>query len=53
MPRGKCPKCGYTCAGWALRNPEQQTCPKCGTKLEITEGDFIADDKKKDSREKS
>ncbi len=35
MPEARCPKCGYHCYGWALANPEQQTCPECGTKLEI------------------
>jgi hypothetical protein len=38
MLEGKCPKCNYRCAGWALQIPRNQTCPKCGTGLEITEG---------------
>ena len=38
MIEGKCPKCGYYCLGWALLNPRHQTCPKCGTGLEIIEG---------------
>ena len=46
MLEGKCPKCGFYCVGWALRNPEYQTCPKCGTKLEITEGDGASKEKK-------
>ena len=32
----KCPNCGYHCYGWALTEPEHQTCPKCGTRLEIS-----------------
>jgi ribosomal protein S27AE len=37
MLKGRCPKCGTYCIGWALRNPRHQTCPKCGAGLEITE----------------
>jgi hypothetical protein len=37
MIEGKCPKCGYYRLGWALLNPRHQTCPRCGTGLEITE----------------
>jgi predicted nucleic-acid-binding Zn-ribbon protein len=37
MLEGKCPKCGTHRIGWALRYPRYQTCPKCGTGLEITE----------------
>ncbi len=37
MLEGKCPKCGYHCLGWALTNPEHQTCDQCGSKLVITE----------------
>jgi len=40
MPEAKCPKCGYHRYGWALTEPEHQTCPKCGTKLEISQADF-------------
>lgn len=36
VPEGRCPKCGLRRFGWALRNPRHQTCPKCGTGLEIT-----------------
>jgi len=40
MLEGKCPKCGYHCFGWALLEPEHQTCPECGCPLEfIYEGD--------------
>lgn len=39
MIEGKCPKCGLHCAGWALLNPRHQTCPECGTGLEISDGD--------------
>ena len=43
MLEGKCPKCGTYRVGWALRYPRYQTCPKCGTGLEITEdGRLIA-----------
>jgi ssDNA-binding Zn-finger/Zn-ribbon topoisomerase 1 len=38
MLEGKCPKCSYHCSGWALQFPQNQTCPKCGTGLVITEG---------------
>jgi len=34
---GRCPKCGYRCYGWVLRFPRNQSCPKCGTALEIYE----------------
>jgi hypothetical protein len=37
MLEGKCLKCGYYCAGWALQSPRNQTCPRCGIGLEITE----------------
>ena len=38
MLDGKCPKCSYHCSGWALQFPQNQTCPKCGSGLIITEG---------------
>jgi DNA-directed RNA polymerase subunit RPC12/RpoP len=34
---GKCPKCGKQYFGWALQNPRNQSCPKCGTGLLIFE----------------
>ena len=37
MLEGKCPKCGCYYVGWALVNPRNQTCSKCGVGLEITE----------------
>jgi len=40
MLEARCPKCGYHCYGWALTEPEEQTCPKCGTKLEISQAAF-------------
>jgi hypothetical protein len=39
MLDGKCPKCGHHCIGWALQYPRNQTCPRCGIGLEITEDD--------------
>lgn len=36
MLEGKCHKCGYHCYGWALLEPENQTCEQCGSKLVIT-----------------
>ena len=41
MLEGKCPKCGTRRFGWALLNPRHQTCPKCGSGLEIRNGDRI------------
>ena len=38
MLEAKCVKCGVCYRGWALLNPRHQTCPKCGTKLTVTEG---------------
>ena len=37
MLEGRCPKCGTYRIGWSLLNPRNQTCPKCGAALEITE----------------
>ena len=37
MLEGKCSKCGARYFGWSLRFPRNQTCPKCGVGLEITE----------------
>lgn len=37
MLRGRCPKCGLVCFGWALQNKQYQTCRECGTMLEIKE----------------
>ncbi len=37
MLEGKCSKCGTYRIGWSLLNPRNQTCPKCGAGLEITE----------------
>ncbi len=43
MLEGRCPKCGYRCYGWLLRFPRNQSCPKCGTALEIyDEGRLIS-----------
>jgi len=38
MIEGKCPKCGQRYFGWALRQPRNQSCAKCGTGLLINEG---------------
>jgi hypothetical protein len=35
MIEGKCPKCGTLRYGWALLNPRYQTCPVCGSGLDI------------------
>jgi hypothetical protein len=32
---GTCPKCGTHYRGWALSNPLNQSCLKCGSTLEI------------------
>jgi len=37
MIEGKCPKCGQRYYGWALLQPRNQSCSKCGTGLLITE----------------
>ncbi|MFC2024607.1 hypothetical protein ACFLTJ_03450 [Chloroflexota bacterium] len=37
MLAGKCPKCGTSYYGWALRFPRHQACPNCGIGLEIAE----------------
>ena len=36
MIEGKCPKCGRRCYGWALLQPRNQSCGKCGVGLLIT-----------------
>ncbi len=37
MIEGKCPKCSQHYWGWALKNPRNQSCGKCGTGLIIFE----------------
>ena len=37
-PQADCPKCATHLIGWALRNPRHETCPKCGARLEVTDG---------------
>jgi hypothetical protein len=37
MIEGKCPKCGQRYYGWALVQPRNQSCAKCGTGLLIAE----------------
>ena len=36
MIEGKCPKCGRRYYGWALLQPRNQSCAKCGVGLLIT-----------------
>ena len=36
MLKAECPRCGETYFGWALENPENQTC-ECGNRLEVLE----------------
>jgi hypothetical protein len=38
MFEGRCPQCGELYFGLALTNPRYQTCEKCGTALQITDG---------------
>ena len=35
IPEAKCPKCGTQHFGWALLDPKQQKCKKCGAQLEM------------------
>jgi len=37
MIEGVCPKCGQRYYGWALLQPRNQSCSKCGVGLLITE----------------
>jgi ribosomal protein S27AE len=37
MLKGRCPKCGASYYGWALRFPRHQSCPTCGVGLIIIE----------------
>ena len=37
MIEGVCPKCGRQYYGWALLQPRNQSCSKCGAGLLITE----------------
>jgi ribosomal protein S27AE len=39
MISGKCPKCGHSSYGWFLVQPRNQSCPKCGTGLLITQNE--------------
>ena len=41
MLEGKCPKCGFRRIGWAMNDLRHQTCPNCGTPLEITDSSYI------------
>jgi hypothetical protein len=36
---GKCPKCGYTYKGWALKSPWFQLCCRCGIDIDIWDSD--------------
>jgi NAD-dependent SIR2 family protein deacetylase len=33
--KGTCPLCGTNYYGWALESPHKQSCPYCGSALEI------------------
>lgn len=35
MIEGRCPRCGSSYVGWALRFPRNQMCSNCGAALEI------------------
>lgn len=35
MLKGKCPKCGAEYVGWALSNPQERKCSKCGGRLVV------------------
>ncbi len=35
MLEGRCPRCGYSRVGWGLQFARHQTCPQCGSALEI------------------
>ena len=35
MLAGKCPKCGATYSGWALKSPWYQLCDNCDSEIEI------------------
>ncbi len=37
MLQGRCPKCGSSYYGWALKLHHNQVCEKCGASLEISE----------------
>jgi hypothetical protein len=37
MIEGVCPQCGIKFYGWALLQPQHQSCPNCGIGLLITE----------------
>jgi ribosomal protein S27AE len=37
MIEGVCPKCSQRYFGWVLLQPRNQSCPKCGVGLLITE----------------
>ena len=39
IPEGRCSKCGSIYHGWALLNPRNQYCSKCGTGLDIKSSD--------------
>ncbi len=36
---GKCPKCGATYKGWALKSPWFQLCYRCGIDIDIWNSD--------------
>jgi len=44
MLEGKCPKCGASYFGWALRFPRNQSCSHCGAALKIyKDGELVSE----------
>lgn len=41
MIQGRCPKCGAYYHGWSLLSPRHQSCARCGTALEISNGNTV------------
>jgi ssDNA-binding Zn-finger/Zn-ribbon topoisomerase 1 len=41
MIQAVCPKCGAFYHGWSLLNPRHQSCTKCGSALDISDGKTV------------
>ena len=41
MLEGLCPDCKIRFYGWALNNPRNQLCVKCGCTLEVRQNDIL------------